>query len=311
VARAASERDATPRLDPKAANLRYHDAAAASYDDKWSISFDARAVRYVRERAERMLPARTYGRVLEVGAGTGFFLLNLWQAGYAVDLHATDISEGMLEVCRTNAARLGATVDTRRADAEHLPYEDDAFDLVVGHAFLHHIPEPDVAFREIARVLRPGGAVFIAGEPTRWGHRLAEVAKIASRSAWRTTALVPGVNIRRPRDPSPSKDDRIIRDLEFEVDLHTFDPGHVRRSAGEAGLTDIRIETEELLASLFGWTVRTLEAEARPGLFGRRWARAAFLGWRGLLLVDRGLARVLPRRLFYNLLLVARKPPRA
>jgi ubiquinone/menaquinone biosynthesis C-methylase UbiE len=307
VARPALDPSRSP-IDPKTANVRYHDAAASSYDDKWSISFDARAVGYVRERAMRMLPDRAYGKVLEVGAGTGFFLLNLWQSGYARELHATDISDGMLEVCRENATRLGCAVTTRTADAERLPYDDGEFDLVVGHAFLHHIPEPDVAFREIARVLRPGGSVFIAGEPTRWGHRLAGVAKVSARTAWRTAALLPGANIRRPRPPSGSEQERILRDLEFEVDLHTFDPGQVVRWARAAGLDAIRVETEELLASLFGWTVRTLEAEARPGLLGRRWARAAYVGWRGLLTVDRALVRALPRRLFYNLLLFARKP---
>ncbi|HEV3475750.1 MAG TPA: class I SAM-dependent methyltransferase [Actinomycetota bacterium] len=296
------------RLDAKTANIRYHDAAASSYDDKWSIGFDARAVRYVRERAERMLPDRRYGKVLEIGAGTGFFLLNLWQAGYTTDLHATDISEGMLEVCSENAARLGCTVATRSADAERLPYDDGEFDLVVGHAFLHHIPEPDVALREIARVVRPGGAVFIAGEPTRWGHRLAEVAKVTARTAWRTAALIPGADIRRPAPPAGSEQERILRDLEFEVDLHTFDPGQVVRWAEAAGFTDVRIETEELLASLFGWSVRTMEAEARPGLLGRRWALAAYLGWRGLSAVDRALAAAVPKRFFYNLLLFARKP---
>lgn len=307
MARPALDPGRSP-IDPKTANVRYHDAAASSYDDKWSISFDARAVGYVRERAKRMLPDRVYGKVLEVGAGTGFFLLNLWQSGYARELHATDISDGMLEVCRENASRLGCTVTTRTADAERLPYHDGEFDLVVGHAFLHHIPEPEVAFREIARVLRAGGSLFIAGEPTRWGHRLAGVAKVAARTAWRTAALLPGANIRRPRPPSGSEQERILRDLEFEVDLHTFDPGQVVRWARAAGLHAIRVETEELLASLFGWTVRTLEAEARPGMLGRRWARAAYAGWRGLLTVDRALARALPRRLFYNLLLFARKP---
>ena len=39
------------KLDPKTANILYHDAAARSYDDKWSISFDERCVAYVRDRA--------------------------------------------------------------------------------------------------------------------------------------------------------------------------------------------------------------------------------------------------------------------
>src|SRR5207249_8069394 len=131
-----------PTLDPKAANLRYHDAAAAGYDAKWSISFDDRCIDYVRERAARMLPGRRYGRVLEVGAGTGFFLLNLWQAGFVGEAHACDISPGMLAVCAENARRLGCHVELRTGDAERLPYGEGEFDLVVGHAFLHHLRDP-------------------------------------------------------------------------------------------------------------------------------------------------------------------------
>src|SRR5947199_7980478 len=104
---APSASTAGSMFDPKAANLLYHDAAAAGYDAKWSISFDDRCIDYVRERAERMLPGRRYGRVLEVGAGTGFFLLNLWQAGFVGEAHACDISPGMLAACRANADRLG------------------------------------------------------------------------------------------------------------------------------------------------------------------------------------------------------------
>ena len=72
----AEARDLTS-LDLVTANVLYHDAAARSYDAKWAISFDDRCVDYVRRRAERMLPRRRYDRVLEIGSGTGFFLLNL------------------------------------------------------------------------------------------------------------------------------------------------------------------------------------------------------------------------------------------
>src|SRR5687768_11462935 len=104
------------RIDPKTANILYHDAAAASYDGKWAISFDERSVRYVRDRAERMLPKRSYGRVLEIGSGTGFFLLNLWKAGYVEEAHATDISAGMLAVCAESARRVGCDLRTQTAD---------------------------------------------------------------------------------------------------------------------------------------------------------------------------------------------------
>ena len=296
-------------LDPKAANARYHDAAAETYDEKWSIGFDQAALRYVRERVERMLPGERFDRALEVGAGTGFLILNLVRAGYVRQAHATDISPGMLAVLARNAERLGCAVESRTGDVERLPYPDRSFDLVAGHAVLHHLPDPPAALSEWHRVLRPGGALFLSGEPTRWGDRLAGVAKAVARTIWRRAAMLPGLGgIRRPVTEPGDERDRILRDLEFDVDLHTFQPGEVVRWASDAGFEAIKVDTEELLASLLGWSVRTVEAEARPGVLGRRWARGAYLGWRALSAVDRVLARAVPKGLFYNLLLSGKRP---
>jgi ubiquinone/menaquinone biosynthesis C-methylase UbiE len=297
------------QLDPKTANLLYHDAAARSYDRKWSISFDERSVSYVRERAERVLPRERYGRVLEVGCGTGFFLLNLWQAGFVEEPYACDLSPGMLEACGENARRLGCEIELRTADAERLPYDDRSFDLVVGHAFLHHLPEPARVLTDMLRVLRPGGALFLAGEPTRLGDRIAGLAK---RSAWRAVQVACRVRpaLAKPPDAGPmTSDQRLLRDLEFAVDLHTFEPSDVEGWASEAGFTAVRTRTEELLAGLFGWSVRTIEASVRPGLLGERWARFAYGGWRRLYRLDEAvLARFVPKRAFYNLLLYAERP---
>jgi ubiquinone/menaquinone biosynthesis C-methylase UbiE len=298
------------RLDPKTANILYHDAAARSYDDKWSISFDERCVSYVLDRAERMLPKPSYDRVLEIGSGTGFFLLNLWQAGFVKEAHATDISPGMLVACAENARRLGCDVKLRTADAEGLPFADESFDLVVGHAFLHHLPDWERALRDVYRVLAPGGAVFFAGEPTKLGDRLAGYAKAAAARATRFAGRLQPALLR----PSPSprtEDERILRDLEFAVDLHTFEPAAVERTCREIGFTDVRTETEELASSLVGWAVRTVESQVRPGLLGERWGRFAYRTYLRLYRLDqRYLYRVLPKRAFYNLLLYGEKPLR-
>ena len=78
---------------------------------------------------------------MELGSGTGFFLLNLMQGGVAKKGSVTDLSPGMVQVALRNAEKLGLDVDGRVADAERIPYEDNTFDLVVGHAVLHHIPD--------------------------------------------------------------------------------------------------------------------------------------------------------------------------
>jgi ubiquinone/menaquinone biosynthesis C-methylase UbiE len=298
-------------LDPKTANVLYHDAAARSYDAKWAIAFDERCVQYVRERAERMLPGNRYGRVLDVGSGTGFFILNLWLAGFVGEAHACDISPGMLATCAESARAIGCDISLRTGDAEALPYEDGAFDLIIGHAFLHHLPEPELALGEIHRVLAPGGAMLLAGEPTRTGDRLARGVGRLTWKSWRAASrFVP--RLRRP-DPVPNdeltEDQRLLRDLEWSVDLHTFDPHDLERMARSAGFHDVCLETEELTSSLVGWAVRTIEAEAPPGLLGMRWANFAYRTYLALSTIDRAvLYKVLPRDWFYNALLYARTP---
>ena len=50
---------------------------------------------------------------------------------------------------RANAGGLGLEVQTVAADAEALPFEDESFDLVLGHAVLHHLPDLDTAFSAV------------------------------------------------------------------------------------------------------------------------------------------------------------------
>ena len=162
-------------------NTRYHDTAAANYDAKWGIDFGPIGLQQVLGKLRKALGRRQasgpFGRSLEIGAGTGYFTLNLLRAGVVREAVASDISPGMLQTLRGNAERLGLTVQTRVADAEALPFEDGSFDLVFGHAVLHHLPDLAQAFSEFHRVLRPGGTVCFAGEPSRYGDRIAALPK--------------------------------------------------------------------------------------------------------------------------------------
>ena len=124
-------------------NTRYHDVAARDYDAKWGINFGPLGQRQVLTKLAKALgesPGR-YPRALEIGAGTGYFTLNLMRAGVVGSAVCTDISPGMLAKLEANAARLGLRVETAACDAAALPFEDASFDLVFGHAVLHHLPE--------------------------------------------------------------------------------------------------------------------------------------------------------------------------
>src|SRR5258707_5711479 len=86
-------------LDPKTANIVYHDWEARSYDDKWSISFDERCISYAREKFLKVAPEKRYGKVLEIGSGTGFFIINLTQAGRGNTPSRTHIPPRVVQGC--------------------------------------------------------------------------------------------------------------------------------------------------------------------------------------------------------------------
>jgi ubiquinone/menaquinone biosynthesis C-methylase UbiE len=300
--------------DTKLAQVLYHDWEAQTYDEKWSISFDQRCIDYARDRFAAIAGTDgwPYGRSLEVGAGTGFFSLNLRQAGVLDRVEVTDLSPGMVAAAQKNAQRLGFSIDGRVADAESLPYDDDTFDVVVGHAVIHHVPDVELAFREILRVLRPGGRFVIAGEPTTIG---SWYARRLGRLTWEATTRVTRLPWLRDRWARPAEElDSSSRAaaLEAVVDLHTFDPHTLARTALRAGAVDVRTATEELTAAFLGWPVRTFEAAVNPQRLGWGWSMFAFRSWQRLSALDRALARVVPDRFYYNVGITGVKPaPRA
>ncbi|HJZ38196.1 MAG TPA: class I SAM-dependent methyltransferase [Solirubrobacterales bacterium] len=293
----------------KDVNTRYHDAAAHEYDAKWGIDFGGIGQDQVRAKLFKALGGGEVGRfddALEIGSGTGYFSLNLMQQGLIGRLTATDISPGMLTQLASTAAGLGLDdVTTVVTEAETLPFDDESFDLVLGHAVLHHIPDLDRAFAEFKRVLRPGGSIVFAGEPSRYGDRLAAVPKrtgVFVAPAWRR---VVGARERAVAEADQSEG----HSLEGEVDVHAFAPADLRRLLERAGFDDRRVGGEELLANAWGWGLRTVESSAEPDTVPFRWRTFAFRSYIALQKVDtRVLEPHLPAELFYNLLVSARKP---
>jgi SAM-dependent methyltransferase len=309
---ASAEQVQAAYSDTKLAQVLYHDWEAATYDEKWSISYDERCNSYARGRFDAVVGGDAqvpYGRALELGCGTGFFLLNLMLTGVATTGSVTDLSPGMVEVALRNAEGLGLDVDGRVADAETIPYEDDSFDLVVGHAVLHHIPDVQKTLAEVLRVLRPGGRFVFAGEPTTIGDRY---ARLLGRTTWelttRATKLPALASWRRPQ--AELDESSRAAALEAVVDIHTFDPEALERTALAAGAIDVRAATEELAAAFLGWPVRTFEAAVPAGKLGFGWARFAFGGWKKLSRLDEAvLSKVVPRKFFYNVMITGVKPP--
>jgi ubiquinone/menaquinone biosynthesis C-methylase UbiE len=303
-------RSVAPTLSPgeiRDVNTRYHDVVAEHYDSKWGIDFGQVGQDQVLAKLRKALGRDPdhYPRSLEIGAGTGYFSLNMLRAGVIGQATCSDISPGMLQTLSENARGLGLEVQTRPADAERLPFADQSFDLVFGHAVLHHIPDLGRAFAEFARVLAPGGTVLFAGEPSRHGDHLARVPKrfaTVVAPLWRRA-----IGAARADDGQQCGADG---SLEGFVDVHAFAPSQLSRTARAAGLGDVRVTGEELLANWFGWTNRTLEATAAPQDVPFAWRLFAYRGYLLLQELDRRLLEPrLPPAIFYNLMLAARKPP--
>jgi SAM-dependent methyltransferase len=292
-------------------NTRYHDVAAASYDSKWGIDFGEIGQAQVLGKLRKLVGPevdRGYERSLEIGAGTGYFTLNLMLSGIVREATCTDISPGMVTTLGANAERLGLSVRAARADAESLPFPAGSFDLVIGHAVLHHLPDLRRAFAEFHRVLRPGGRIVFAGEPSRIGDRIASVPK---RSAmllapwWRTLI---GADVAPPA-AAPGSPGEHDHGLEQFVDIHAFMPGDLERHARRGGFDSVKVRGEELVANWFGWFNRALEASADPETVPMAWKRYACDGYLLLQKLDRAVLEPrLPPTIFYNLLLTARRP---
>jgi SAM-dependent methyltransferase len=296
--------------DIRDVNTRYHDVAADTYDGKWGIDFGEVGQAQVLGKLRKLLGSELddgYDRSLEIGAGTGYFSLNLLQARVVGEATCTDISPGMVATLGRNAQRLGLEVRTARADAESLPFADASFDLVLGHAVLHHLPNLRRAFAEFHRVLRPGGRIVFAGEPSRLGDRIASYPKRGAGAvapAWRRL-------LRARPAPAPtdtSSPDAADHELERFVDIHAFEPGDLQRHARRAGFVDVTVRGEELTANWFGWFNRSLEASATPDDVPMLWRQYAFHGYLLLQKLDERLLEPhLPPAIFYNLLLTARR----
>lgn len=99
-------------------------------------------------------------RVLEVGVGLGSDHIQFARAG--ADVAGIDLVDSCVELTRRRLALEGLSSALAVMDAEKLDFPDSSFDVVYSFGVLHHTASAETAFREIRRVLRPGGR-FIGG----------------------------------------------------------------------------------------------------------------------------------------------------
>lgn len=146
--------------------LRLRGNRPALFEGHGSRVYDVVARRLVRGLYRRivddLVEAVPEGaEVLDVGTGPGVLLVEL--AGRRPDLRLTgvDLSADMVATAQRNVREFGERVSVRVGDVIDLPFGDDVFDVVVTSLSMHHWDHPADAVPELARVLRPGGRLFV------------------------------------------------------------------------------------------------------------------------------------------------------
>jgi ubiquinone/menaquinone biosynthesis C-methylase UbiE len=148
---------------------RYKVSSLRAYNEKLPDRYDtSMAVRLLRVSSMDDFVLGVLGSqvmdssILDVGCATGRLLERLAEAG-ARRLAGSDLAPRILEVAQRKLARFELEPDLRSADAEtSLPWESHTFDVVTLTGVLHHFCRPNLALREIARVLRRGGTLVVA-----------------------------------------------------------------------------------------------------------------------------------------------------
>lgn len=197
-------------------------------------------------------------RVLEVGVGAGTDFIQWLRAGaIASGVDLTD--EALANVThRIDVYELPKPECLKVADAEHLPFEPDSFDLGYSWGVLHHTPNTAQAVRELVRVVRPGGEIKIM---------LYNRRSLCAFIHWVKYALLRGCPWRSFR--------AVLWNHLESVGTKAYTRAEVRHMLAPLGLADIRIETfgtsyDRLPWKVFPCSLFNLAFDVMLGITGNR-----------------------------------------
>ena len=234
-------------------NIVFHDEFDAKiYDWKWGKQYGtAEMERMVAEYGQYIGgELGEIKRYLDIGCGTGTALVNLSLYDRLEIAHGSDISIGMLRVCRENAKKTGGDngrVILTLSDASRLPYRDGSFDFITCHAILHHVPNPKEVIREVYRLLAPGGRALVF-EPTKYGTAL---CFRAMRLTW---GIPLGIKERlKGKKPIWVVEEEFVDGLDAPPDLTTFAPRELRAMLTDIPFSDASVVTYGFLGNLVKW----------------------------------------------------------
>ena len=138
----------------KETNRKFFDFWAVTYD--WSI---LKPWLYsLQKKAVSSIKLKNNLHILDLGCGTGDSLLLLYHLNKNLNLYGLDISEKMLK--RANK-KLKEKAILRQGEAGKIPFRDNLFDYVITTEAFHHFPNPNLALKEIFRILKKGGKLIL------------------------------------------------------------------------------------------------------------------------------------------------------
>ena len=175
----------------------------------------------------RRVAGRRPGEVLELAAGTGIVTRQL-RDGLPDDCHllATDLNEPMLDQARRKFEE-GDAVQFQPADATSLPFDDDSFDVVACQFGVMFFPDKDKSYREVLRVLKPGGT-YIFNVWDAWAYNpFAQIAHEAVAELF-------------PEDPPGF----------YHVPFGYCDTGLIENSLASAGFAAASSETVDVISAI-------------------------------------------------------------
>lgn len=137
-----------------------------SFEGRSSRLYDVVARRFLRGLYRRIaedivIAAPMGGAVLDVGTGPGVLLAEIARDRPDLRVTGIDLSADMVAAAERNISEFGGRVTARVGDVTDLPFADGTFDLIVTSFSLHHWDDVAAAVPELARVLRPGGRLYV------------------------------------------------------------------------------------------------------------------------------------------------------
>lgn len=173
----------------KEVTREYFNNTADCYDE----SHDGKFVRCMYDEIVKRVCGIKAEKILDLGCGNGNILRLLYESKRA-EYYGLDLSENMIGEAKK---RLNGRAQLAVGDAEHLPYGDSMFDVIICNASFHHYTSPEAAVSEMRRVLRQGGSVIL-GDPTLPGKLFVDLFNLSIKHSnsgdvkiWHKKEIIP------------------------------------------------------------------------------------------------------------------------